>query len=68
MSQHTPLKWAIFNSGKRQVEIARKTGIHESRLSKLAKGWAEPTEAEKKTLSRVLHMPPDELFPEVIAS
>jgi transcriptional regulator with XRE-family HTH domain len=68
MPQPSPLKRAIFNSGKRQIEIARKAGIHESRLSKLANGYVDPTDDEKKSLSRVLHAPPDELFPEAIAS
>jgi transcriptional regulator with XRE-family HTH domain len=68
MPQHSALKRAIFNTGKRQIEIARKAGIHESRLSKLTNGYVEPTEREKKILSRVLQAPPDELFPEVIAS
>lgn len=64
------LKLAIFTSGTSQTVVARKTGIDESRLSRIINGHAEPTPDEQKVLARALRKPVDELFPgsEAVAS
>lgn len=57
------LRTALFNSGQKQIEIAKKADIHETRLSKIARGHVEATPDERKALARVLRKPVDELFP-----
>jgi transcriptional regulator with XRE-family HTH domain len=61
--QNTALRTAIFVSGQKQFEIAKKAGIHESRLSKLARGHIDATDDEKRALARALRRPVEELFP-----
>jgi DNA-binding transcriptional regulator YdaS (Cro superfamily) len=58
------LRDAIFRSGRPQVEIARLAGIHETRLSKIVRGWVDPNAGEMSTLARVLKGHREELFPE----
>ena len=65
---HSALKRAIFDSGKRQIEIARRAEIHESRLSKLANGYFTPTADEKVRLAKALRVSVSQLFPESVAS
>ena len=62
------LRDAIFRSGKRQIEIADRVGIHESRLSKILHGRAEPTDAEMKAIAKVLKQAPEALFPQLAAA
>lgn len=68
MAPPTPLRTAIFNSGQRQIAIAKRAGMHESRLSKIAHGYLAASDDEKKTLARILRRPVEELFPEALAS
>lgn len=60
----TALRTALFHSGQKQIDVAKKAGIHESRLSKIARGHVEATDDEKRALARVLRKPVDELFPQ----
>ncbi len=63
MAMNMALKFAIVNSRKRQIEIAKRARIHETRLSKIINGYLDANEDEKKALARVLRTSVDELFP-----
>src|SRR6185436_14112786 len=63
MSPNAALKDAIFRSGKSQLFIARKVKIHETRLSKIVRGWVEPTHDEREVLAKALRVAEDEIFP-----
>lgn len=58
------LKRYIFRSGNYQVKIGIQAGIGEIRMSGIINGRILPTDAEKKSLSKVLGMDQTELFPE----
>ena len=62
------LKLAIFTSGKRQMEIARRADIHPTILSRIVNGRLPPTDEQRAALARVLRKRIDELFPEAVAS
>lgn len=62
------LKIAILESGRSQVEIAADADLHESRLSQLVNGRRRASDAERKTLARILKRRPAQLFPEALAS
>lgn len=57
------LRDAIFRSGRPQIEVARRAGIHESRLSKIVRGWLTPNEDEMAALAKVLRTTVEALFP-----
>jgi transcriptional regulator with XRE-family HTH domain len=57
------LKMLIVKRRMSQVAIARKTGISESRLSRIVHGHDEPTAAEKQAIARVLRAKVVDLFP-----
>lgn len=57
------LKVAILESGKTQRVIAVRTGIDETRLSRIVRGQISPVKLERKALTRVLHKAESELFP-----
>ena len=59
-----PLKVAIFNSGKKQLQISINTGIHHTRLNLIINGWIKPNEEEKKLLAEELGSSEVDLFPE----
>jgi transcriptional regulator with XRE-family HTH domain len=67
MGMNSTLKLAIFNSGHSQIEIAKKVGIHETRLSKIVRGHVEPSADEQRVLARVLRKPAEELFAQQVA-
>jgi hypothetical protein len=48
------LKVAIVQSGKSQRAISVETGIPESRLSSIVRGWIEPRTDERNALMRLL--------------
>jgi transcriptional regulator with XRE-family HTH domain len=64
MSPNSALKLAIFQSGMTQERVGQKCRpkILPSRLSKISRGHAEPTDEEKKALARVLNTTVDHLF------
>ena len=61
----TPLKLALLNHPEPMYRIALKSGINETRLSRLSTGLFEPTAGEKDILSKVLNVPVIDLFPKV---
>jgi transcriptional regulator with XRE-family HTH domain len=64
---NTPLRRAIFDSGLKQIDIAKRIDMHDTRLSKIVHGYIDANDDEKKALARVLRRPIDELFPEPAA-
>lgn len=58
------LKIAIVLSGKRQRDLALKTGLHESRLSYIVNEYGPPpSEYEKVRIAKALKKPVEDLFP-----
>jgi plasmid maintenance system antidote protein VapI len=57
-----PLKLAILESGRSQMEIAAATGIHYSQISLIVRGWREPSPEQRARLSAVLGRKPEALF------
>lgn len=64
MTPNAALKLAIFNSGKRQIDIAEKAGMDETKLSKIIRGYRTASPEERSALARVLRKPIHELFPD----
>ena len=58
----THIKLAIVKRGLIQADVARDTGISESRLSRIASGRIRPHEVEIKHLSRILGVRKEELI------
>jgi transcriptional regulator with XRE-family HTH domain len=67
MPPRPKLKMALVATGKTQRKIAAAGGINERRLSDFVTGWASPTSAEARTLSRILGKSIRELFCEQVA-
>lgn len=63
MPIRTPLERAIFDSHKKKIVIAKRAGIHQTRLSKILNGHVDATDDEQKALARVLRRPIADLFP-----
>ncbi len=57
-----PIKWALLETGRRQVEVARAAGLSEARMSKITNGWLEPRPEERERIAAALGRPADELF------
>ncbi len=53
MARPSPLRLARIASGFRLIDVQRKTGIHESRLSRIERGEVEPRETEIGRLLRL---------------
>lgn len=62
MPANDALRLAIFYSRKRQIAIAKKAGIHESRFSKIVNGWIDPNVEERAAIARALKTTPEALF------
>jgi transcriptional regulator with XRE-family HTH domain len=62
MAPNTALKTALFASGTTQLHVCQKTGIHESRLSKIVRGHSDPSDEEKRLIAKALRKPVDQLF------
>jgi transcriptional regulator with XRE-family HTH domain len=56
------LKIALLNNGSHQYEVARETGISETRLSRLVRGREDPTAEERRRLSAFLGVRQRDLF------
>ncbi|MHA1386437.1 MAG: helix-turn-helix transcriptional regulator [Candidatus Helarchaeota archaeon] len=56
------LKKARFYAGLTQDRLSLLTGIDRARISRIENGYVTPTERERKIISRVLKMKPEELF------
>ena len=66
MTTPTHLKTAVFQSGKKQLDISFYTGIHHTRLNLILNGWIKPNGKEKELLSKALGRSVAELFPEAV--
>jgi hypothetical protein len=64
MQKTRTLKLAIVQAGKTQREISRETGIPETRLSDLVRGWTRARPDEREKLARALGAPAAVLFDE----
>ena len=61
---NNPLKAAIFNSGKKQLQLSINTGIHHTRLNLIINGWIKANDEEKRLLAEELGQPESVLFPD----
>jgi len=61
------LKLALFSLGQTQYQLAARTGMSETRLSRIVRGRVEPTAEEKKRLAEAVGVSVTELFEEVSA-
>jgi transcriptional regulator with XRE-family HTH domain len=68
MPKNLSLKFAILESGRSQIEVAKAADMHDSRLSRIVNGHDQPSTSEQKALARVLKRKLVHLFPEAIAS
>jgi hypothetical protein len=50
------LKIARIRQGRRQLDLARTTGIHATRLSKIENGWEKPQPEERRTILTALKL------------
>ncbi len=57
------LKMAIFQSGYNQGDIAVASGLSDSKLSRIIRGYAQPTRDEKRLLALALRSSQAALFP-----
>lgn len=62
MAPNTALKAALFGTGTTQLMVAQRTGIHESRLSRIIRGHSEPSAEEKRLIAQALRKPVAQLF------
>jgi len=58
------LKTARFFKGFNQWDISIKTGIPQSRISLIERGYVDPKDEEKKALAEALNCRKEEIFPE----
>tara|TARA_B100001964_G_C13669958_1_gene352851 strand:+ start:303 stop:500 length:198 start_codon:yes stop_codon:yes gene_type:complete len=58
------IKEARFYAGLSQYDIALKTGIPQSRISLIERGYFNPSDEEKKKISKVLRHKTEDLFSE----
>ena len=50
------LKIARIKQGRKQLELARETNIHSTRLSKIENGWEEPRPDELSAIRQALKL------------
>lgn len=62
MALNKRLRIATMERGITQVELAKRVGIHETRLSKIARGYLEPNDGEKRAIAKVLRTSVDQIF------
>lgn len=60
----TQLKRHLIEKSERQYELAQRTGLTETRLSRIACGRAEPTKDERAKLAGALGVAERDIFPE----
>lgn len=68
MPMNLALKFALIESGKKQIVVANEIGIDESTLSKIVNGHMDASDDVKRSLAKVLRKKVDQLFPEAVAS
>jgi len=59
------LREARFFKGLNQWDISVKTGIPQSKLSLIERGYVNPKEDEKRRIAKVLGCKVEEIFPQV---
>ena len=64
MAFNLALKVALIESRKKQIDVAQRAGIHETKFSKIVNGYRVPSADEKRAIARILRRPIQELFPE----
>jgi len=52
VAANLPLKAAIIRSGRSQVSLAARTGIPESRISRIVNRWTKATPTERRRIAR----------------
>ncbi len=57
------LKFKILELYPSQVAFAKDLGVCDSGLSKIVRGWREPTPDLKRAMAQKLRCEPDEIFP-----
>jgi transcriptional regulator with XRE-family HTH domain len=67
MNQENKLRKRRRELDLTQLELERRTGIHQTKISILEAGIRQPTPAERKRLARVLRSKISDLFPESTA-
>lgn len=63
MESKNRLREFRFFKGLTQWQLRVSTGINQTKLSLIERGYIEPKAEEKKALSKVLGAKPEELFP-----
>jgi len=63
MEKHNRLKEARFYAKKPQIQLWVETGIHYSTISRIECGYIQPTEEQKKKLTKALKVKKEWLFP-----
>ncbi len=58
------LKEILIQRQIKQIELAYETGIHDSRISKIANNWVMPTAKEKQKICEFLDESENAVFPE----
>jgi transcriptional regulator with XRE-family HTH domain len=59
-----PLKSALLQADMRQIDLARKTGLGESRVSRIVNAYRMPTPEEKHKIALALDCAVEALWPE----
>lgn len=59
------LKVALLQTGKRQCELARQTGLSESAVSRIVNAYREPTPDEKRKIAQALGCAVEMLWPQL---
>ena len=62
MRHEMNLREARFFKGYSQYDLMAKTGIHQSRISLIERGYYKPNEVEKRKLAKVLNYAIHEIF------
>ena len=70
MPKNKHLVIAMLDREVTQIEVAKKAGLSESRLSRIVNGHDAPTRNEKESIAKALRRPVDAVFPsaEALAS
>jgi transcriptional regulator with XRE-family HTH domain len=57
------LKIALVQAGIRQIDLARRTGLGESSISRIIHGYREPTDTKKERIACALGCEVEALWP-----
>lgn len=59
----TPIEKRMVETGFRQTDIAKGTGLNRARISLIVRGIHKPNKTEKRLISGFLGKPEKDLFP-----